>query len=182
MRVFISIELEDDIKEKICNLVSHLKQNNSNIRWVKPENLHITLAFLGEICNKKIPVLCRGLQRVSKTHNSFKITFSNLGFFPNPRNPRVLWIGIERNNKLYNLKQDIDNVLDELGIYFNKKPFLPHLTIGRIKTKIINYEYFSSINFKSSTEVKGINLMESKLYKTGPIYNSLFEVSLKKFD
>ena len=106
MRCFISIELAPSIKNSINDFVqeNHLKEYFSGVRWVKPHNLHITLAFLGEISVDEVSSVKKMLDNISLKQMSFPIELSGVGSFPGFKNPKVLWIGIKEQPKLVTLK------------------------------------------------------------------------------
>ena len=176
MRCFISIELDPMTKQIIEDFIrkDNMEKLFREMKWVKPSNLHITLAFLGEISSNKILSVQKMLTDISKKHTSFSIKFSGLGFFPNLKNPRVFWIGIKEQPELWRLKNAIDRGLDILNISYDKKPFSPHLTIGRLKSRTkIESEKLEQVDFKTSFLVKEIHLMKSELSSSGPTYMSL---------
>lgn len=181
MRCFISIELEPSIKDSINDFVqqNNLKEYFSGTKWVKPDNLHITLAFLGEISVDEVSSIKRMLENIPPKHMPFPVELSGLGFFPSLKNPKVFWIGIKEQPELLKLKQNIDKGLDELNISYDKKPFSPHLTIGRIKTPLkIRPEIMGALDFKASFLVTEIHLMKSDLLPAGPIYSGVCNLKL----
>lgn len=181
LRVFLSIELDSDTKNLVKQFIDELRANENfkNTKWTKPENLHITLTFLGKTPVNKISMLENELEKVTALYSPFKIKLSNLGAFPNFKKPRVIWIGIEKNQNLFKLKEDIDNRLQNLGFNFDKKPFLPHLTIGRQKYGIKTINIKEEFNFETSFLVDKINLVKSNLTRFRPIYTTIFSKYLR---
>lgn len=181
VRCFISIELESSIKNNINDFIlqNNLSKIFSGVRWIKPDNLHITLAFLGDISADRISDVKKILTKIAPNHMPFSIDLSDLGFFPNLKNPRVLWIGIKEQPNLLKLKDDIDRRLDAFNISYDKKPFSPHLTIGRIKNPLkIEPKAVAELEFKVSFLVTEIYLMKSDLSPTGASYTNLYNVKL----
>lgn len=180
LRTFISIEPDLSTKKGIKEFINKQKLNSNfaNIRWVKPENFHITLAFLGNVPKNKIPMLQTEFKDVISLYSPFSINLSGIGGFPSCNNPKILWIGIEKNTDLINLKKDIDKKLRKLGFKFNKKPFFPHITIGRQKNMIFG-KTINDLEFKASFLVKKINLVKSELTKSGAVYTIVFSEYLK---
>ncbi|MFY9218829.1 MAG: RNA 2',3'-cyclic phosphodiesterase [Tepidanaerobacteraceae bacterium] len=181
MRCFIAIDLDSNVKANIKEFIQqeNLNQIFNGIRWVKPDNFHITLAFLGEITTNQASTVKNILEGIIPKHEPFVIEMSDVGFFPNRRNPRVFWIGIKEQPKLLKLKHDIDKGLTESNINFDKKPFSPHLTLGRIKSSVeIKSETVETLDFKDSFLVKEVSLMKSDLYSNGPIYTELYSFKL----
>lgn len=177
MRCFIAINLDTAVR---ANIIAFIQQNNlsekfKGTRWVKPENLHITLAFLGEITTNQASIIKKILENISSKYEPFAIELSDIGFFPNRKNPKVFWIGIKEQPKLLKLKHDIDKYLTECNIFFDKKPFSPHLTIGRIKSPLkIKPEIVEALDFKASFLVTEIFLVKSDLLSNGPVYSNLY--------
>lgn len=179
IRTFISIEPDFSTKERIKDFISRQRTNSDfiNVRWVKPQNTHITLAFLGNISKNIIPTLRKELKDVASLYSAFKINLSDIGGFPNIYKPRVLWIGIEDNPDLVNLKKDIDKKLQKIGLKFDTKSFLPHITIGRWRNTTFNSSKKS--NFRASFIANKINLVKSELTKSGPLYSIIFSEYFK---
>ncbi|MCG0276068.1 MAG: RNA 2',3'-cyclic phosphodiesterase [Thermosediminibacteraceae bacterium] len=180
IRCFISIELDPVTRKSVSQFVDKLRFLRG-IKWVNAENYHITLAFMGELPVDKVPLVCDALNGISSRHRPFILNLRSSGFFPDTKNPKVFWIGIEKNNELYRLKEDIDKTLRALNIDFDPKPFSPHLTLGRIKSpfefdpKLIPRE----ADFSASFTVKELYFMKSQLFKEGPVYTEIFKVELK---
>jgi 2'-5' RNA ligase len=184
IRAFIKLEIDDFTKGVIDNFIHKIKENQAftGVKWVKQDNMHITLAFLGEIPIDTVSEIDGLLKEVACTNYQFMIKFTGLGFFPNIKTPRVYWIGIQKQPLLDKLKNDIDTGLERLGLPYDKKPFSPHLTIGRIKTSPakIKLDYINSLNFDVSYEVSKIGLVKSQLFREGPLYTDVTTRVLKK--
>jgi len=181
MRCFIAINLDTAVKANIKEFIqqNNLSKNFIGIKWVKPENLHITLAFLGEITTNQASIIKRMLENVSSKNEPFTIELFDIGFFPNKKNPKVFWIGIKKQPKLLKLKHDIDKGLTEHNINFDKKPFSPHLTIGRIKSPLkIESGIVEALDFKASFLATEMFLMKSDLFSDGPVYSELHSFKL----
>lgn len=181
MRCFIAIDPGPLVKKNIYDFLNKMKLKDTlyDIKWVKPGNLHITLAFLGQMPCNKVPDLNNSLDEVIKRYKPFSVNLSGFGVFPNLNSPRVFWIGIDESPALINLKQDVNLVLEKLGLDYDKKPFSPHLTLGRIKKPIkIDRELINSLNFTSKFDVNEISLIKSELHREGPRYTNIYTFSL----
>jgi 2'-5' RNA ligase len=127
MRLFIAIELPDDLKTAL----SRLRVDVPGARWVPPEQLHLTLAFLGEVEEKTAGELS---ERLALIHTpQFQLFFSGTGCFPNRRRPRVLWAGLEPNPRLMRLAAGVHGAVLACGIPQEERPFSPHITLARLK-------------------------------------------------
>lgn len=187
IRTFIAVELPQSLKADIQELQDTLKQEGLHLRWVRPQNIHLTLKFLGNIDVKKIPGITNTLTQAVRSQTAFSLTPQGLGFFPNLKNPKVMWIGVGGDTaELMALQRSIDQALDVLGFAKEKRPFKGHLTIGRTKGRIDsrklsntlkNYGMFASDPFK----VERIALIKSELRPQGPIYTPLERVPLEKY-
>ncbi len=192
MRAFLAINLSDSLKEELVGLQECLEEKTKGIRWLKPEQLHITLKFLGEIDSGSISCLSPSLEDLGRRLSSFKITLSGLGGFPNLRNPRVVWIGVDEGAEQLNLlssgieevySQKLESVLEEKhgkkskSKLKNKANFVPHLTLGRrIKkeeasiTEDLLKKEWCCVN---PLHVDRFCLMQSTLHSSGAKYNIL---------
>ncbi len=132
-RTFIAIKIHSG--EKMRMILDYFKQTLSEekIKWVSPEIMHITFAFLGDTDEKIIPSISEKINRISQDFSPFELKFRSTGLFKNIRDPRVIWIGTEINPLLQNLKMRIDDELSEYGFEKENREFRPHLTLGRIK-------------------------------------------------
>ncbi len=185
MRVFLGFKVEEEIKERVLELISELKRSGGVIKWVERENLHITLKFFGEIDKKELENIKAVCRKVIPSHKRFEISFKGTGMFPERnRIPRVLWIGSKRNPLLYELYSELVSSFSKLGFPGERRDFVVHLTIGRVKRP----DGFSGVKKvmekKKELEfgrmvVDRISLFKSTLTPKGPIYKVLEEYKLK---
>lgn len=183
IRCFISIEIDDIVKKDIECYIKKLTNDVifKEIKWVKTDNMHITLAFLGETPLDDINQISAVMELASNKFEPFVINLKGAGFFPNVHHPKVFWIGVEKTPLLYHLKEEIDAGLEKKGLKFDRKPFSPHLTLGRIKTGLNSNRHVSRLpEFQASFLVENICLVKSELFKEGPIYSNIFTFPLKK--
>ncbi len=179
MRAFVAVEVSDDkLIEEIVKLQSKIP---INAKPVSPNNLHFTLQFLGEISEKEVDEV-RGVLRNIK-FPKFTLKFEDIGVFPKPSFPRVIWIGTDEDggSKLTDLAERVGNVLEPLG-FKKDKPFKSHMTIFRIKNKVGNISEMLN-NFKSqrfgSQKIENLKFKKSVLTASGPIYSDLEVIALK---
>jgi 2'-5' RNA ligase len=176
MRVFIAINLPEKIIEKLADLQNQLAEFDLPIRWTKPKNIHFTLCFLGEISYQRIEKVKEICDKVIGKYKSFNLKIKNLGGFPNEKNPRILWVGVEDGQSLVNLQKELTEKLRDLGFEIEKREFSPHLTLGRTKGRIKEFEATISkmgeVNL-GEFEVESIEVMESELKPEGPEYRSI---------
>ncbi len=135
MRTFIAIELDSFLKKKLEEFIQRLRPKGGDVRWVKPEGMHLTLKFLGETGEESAARVKRSLERVARHHSPFRLVLSGTGAFPAGRQaPRVLWVGFEENAHLRVLQEEIEKEMEELGFAREERVFHPHLTLGRVKS------------------------------------------------
>lgn len=129
MRIFIGIDLSDEVRAKVARLIEGVCGFAPEARWVRPESLHITLKFIGERKAEQVEEVARRLRQIQSP--TLEIRLGGTGFFPTPKAPRVFWIGIHAGSQLGRLAADIDAAMSELGIPREARAFSPHLTLAR---------------------------------------------------
>ena len=179
MRVFIAVEISNEkILEKIQTFQKNVK---INAKPTRVDQIHFTLQFLGEIDDEKCQQVQDVLNEIS--FSQFDISLKNVGGFPNLKNPRVIWVGLEKDGarKLIDLANEIGTKLTKLGFEKDKK-FKPHLTVFRVKKRIESVSSimkdFETMEFGTET-VSKIKLKKSVLSPKGPEYSDLLEVNAK---
>jgi RNA 2',3'-cyclic 3'-phosphodiesterase len=177
MRLFLALSIPSEVRENIASLIRTLRRADSKPRWVNPENLHVTLKFIGEVAQESVPSICGALQTVGAVE-PLTLVFRGVGFFQNAHRPNVAWIGIEAPPGLSNLAAAVSRVLAPLGIEPETKPFVPHLTVARFKENRlllalqVEIEKWKDHSFGQCTTAE-IHLMESRLKSSGAEYTTL---------
>lgn len=189
IRSFIAIELTDEARESLSPLMDRLKPaKHPQVKWVAPESVHLTLKFLGGIYSDQIPGITEAINSAARGVPPFKLKVGGLGAFPNTRQPRVIWVSVTGDVKRAKaLQRGIDDALSHLGFSREKRPFTPHLTLGRMKDRASSSErgvigkLVTSTKFAggATMEVRGVSLMRSTLTPAGPIYNRLELIELR---
>ncbi|AEH44862.1 2'-5' RNA ligase [Thermodesulfatator indicus DSM 15286] len=180
-RLFLAISLPAKIKEKLKSLQEDLAKTQAHVRWVRPEGIHLTLKFFGEVPEEKTTQLIKAIEKVLEREKPGLLRFKvkDLGVFPNPRSPRVIWAGLEGDLvKLAKLQRHLEEAFIPLGFPMEKRAFVPHLTLGRIKSprkrnvlmaKVADYQE-KNWSIPDDIEIEEIVLYESKLHPEGAIY------------
>ena len=177
MRLFVALQISDEVRGAIAQLIRELKPLDDSWKWTRAENLHVTLKFLGETPESKLENITRSLSAVP-ADLPITLNFKGLGFFPNERRPRVLWVGMEAPQSLSALAAAIDDSLSQLEILREDRAFTPHLTLSRSKEGRISSKLrealakYSTSEFKA-TEASKFHLIESKIRSTGAEYTTL---------
>ncbi len=134
LRVFLAVELSLDLRQKVGDLQHRLRVSLPNVNWVRPESIHLTLKFLGNVEAGMVEQVLTALELIGKSQHPFTLEIQGLGVFPQIRRPRILWIGCTGDiPALLNLVSGIEGALDPLGFLSDEKPYVPHLTLARIK-------------------------------------------------
>ena len=133
MRLFVAFDLPDDVRRALGDLIARLKPECRGARWVRPEGLHLTLKFIGEMSPQKLDPIQSALGTV-QSDQPVEMHFRGLGFFPNERRPRVIWCGLEASPNLARLAADVDRALKPLGIPPETRAYVPHLTLARFNS------------------------------------------------
>jgi len=129
MRIFIALDIDDTIRERIQRFMEGVRGFAPDARWVRPESLHVTLKFIGEKPAESVEEIKRTLTTVQSS--SFDLTFRAYGFFPTVKSARVFWVGIESGPQLATLAKTVDEVVSSLGVPKEDHEFSPHLTLAR---------------------------------------------------
>ena len=182
IRAFLAIDLDDDLKPKINNVIREFKQIDANIKYVDLQNLHFTLKFFGDIDTEGIDLLSSKIESVVKDFEPFNIKIKGCGAFPNKNRIKVIWVGLDEDEILKELHDKLDKEFNSIGFDLDRK-FSSHLTIGRMKSakgkdKVKDtLEKYDDIDI-GSMEVTSIVLKKSTLTPQGPIYEDLIEFRL----
>ena len=188
IRSFIAIELPEEVRGGLARLRNELKRNEHKfVKWVNPDGLHLTLKFLGNIPSKRVTEIINAIEEVTQGVSAFHLEISGLGAFPSLRQARVFWVGIGGEvDKLSKLQQNIDSALAVLGFAKEERPFVPHLTLARLRPGASPLERRSFGELVGSTifedkyhiEVEAVSLMRSQLTPAGAVYTRLSAVEL----
>jgi 2'-5' RNA ligase len=180
MRLFVAFEIPEATRRAVGKLIARLTPLCATARWSKPEAMHVTLKFIGEVEETSCGPIRAALAGV-RLSAPVGIKFRGLGFFPNPRHPRVLWAGVEGSRKLALLAADIEQRLVPLGVAREEREFRPHLTLARfpseqgLTTLRANLEAKDSGYSREFGAIKysEFHLIESQLRPEGAVYSTL---------
>jgi len=189
MRLFVALEIPGAVRDNLATLIDELRAADASsarnkARWVRPENLHVTLKFIGNVDASKLDAIRAALAEV-RSESSVELRFRGLGFFPNDRRPRVFWAGIEASPNLAPLANEIDARMEKLGISGETREFAPHLTLARFDPPGI-FEALRAAAQKNSAREFGplhtgeFHLIESKTRSTGAEYTRLSSFAFAK--
>jgi 2'-5' RNA ligase len=193
VRTFIAIELSQDLKDSLSRLQDRLKRQvpERSVRWVRHGGVHLTLKFLGDVPALRLTNVSQAVEAACRDFGQFTVEVAGLGCFPNPRRPRVMWVGVrEPTGTLVRLQRAVEGALAELGFKPEGRPFKPHLTLGRVRRNVSRSDrqhlgeliVESDVGLLGSMEVAEVNVMRSDLRPDGAVYTALTRVPLGNMD
>ncbi len=184
IRTFIAFDTPEEIKKEMFIIQAQLKDSHADVKWELESKFHVTIKFLGNVDESKLPNIIRTCQSIIERTPSFDVVYENLGCFPNIKHPRVIWIGCKNENgELLTLKQSLDTALIPLGFEREDRDFHPHITLGRVRTSkglqnlipmLINITFE-----RRKASISEILVMKSILRPEGSNYFVLKTIKLK---
>jgi 2'-5' RNA ligase len=191
IRSFVAIELPDDVRAALADLQRDLKAQAppKAVRWTHPESIHLTLQFLGDVAPNQVEAIADALREVCANQSPFTFQLREVGVFPNPNRPRVVWAGItEPSGALAALQKQVSQALAPRGFEPEKREFTPHLTLGRAardarRQELAELGYLITrfdVGVIGQVFVDHITLMKSDLKPSGAVYTPLAVVAFGK--
>jgi len=188
VRVFVATDIDDNTRAAVGELQRRLAAEanlgKGDVKWVRPEAMHLTLKFLGEVQQRRLPVVCEAVERAVQAHTSFELDIESVGCFGG-RNARVLWVGTGNgSDRLEALQRDVEQQLAAAGWPEENRKFTGHLTLCRVRSKKAAVELARLAeaykDFRAGQiEVAEVSVYESQLTPKGPIYTRLSRYSLE---
>lgn len=185
VRTFIAIDLGKAIRDRLVALQNNFAKDTSGVKWVGPDNLHVTLLFLGEVDDRELPALCRAVGEVTQTLPAFSISVEGAGCFPNPRRPHVLWVSVGAGaQQVVALHDALEPPLLALGCYRREeRKYSPHVTLGRLRSQQAPPGFAQAVTKYQTWKageivVHEIHVMSSQLTPQGPNYAVLSRARL----
>ncbi|MFZ0819372.1 MAG: RNA 2',3'-cyclic phosphodiesterase [Candidatus Acidiferrales bacterium] len=174
MRLFIALDLSESVRAAISAFCEKLRRALPSARWVRPEGIHVTLKFIGELSEDRVGPIQSALEKIHSLA-PVEMAFRGTGFFPNERRPRVFWAGIEASPNLARIASDIEAQLEPLGIAREAREFRPHLTLARFDElrgieKLLAALHESAVQEFGAQKTSEMHLYESKLGRGGAQY------------
>jgi 2'-5' RNA ligase len=180
LRTFIAVAIDKAIRDRAIALQEALGRAGADVKWVEPENMHVTLLFLGEVEDRTVPAVCRVVADVAAGLPPFEMTVTGAGCFPSPRRPRTLWVGIgEGLQELVALHDALEPPLLDLGCYRREeRQYTPHVTLGRVKGDAGAEQLATALARRADWQggrvaVREVLVMSSELGRDGPTYTVL---------
>jgi RNA 2',3'-cyclic 3'-phosphodiesterase len=187
-RTFIALELDESLQRYLGEIIRRMVQELPGLHWVDPAGIHLTLAFLGELSDQQLAEATRAAELSAQSLPSFEYRLSHPGIFGSPRQPRVIWIGVEEpSGNLQLLHYQLNLELAQCGFEIDTRPFSPHLTLARIKAplkpeELQRLQRLLAVQdrqpYSPLVRVRYLSVMKSELMRTGARYTSLRDVPL----
>lgn len=184
-RLFIAVDISADCRDAAARFAASLRHDfpTAKVKWEHPDKLHLTLKFLGSVEPSQVAAIRDAIVRVVADVTPFELTILDAGVFPNPRKPRVLWLGVKAGAKdLSRLAAEIDKNLPKGSFVDDKSGFFPHCTIGRVKGPDSATELAGAIRDRRfgpiSWMVTEVVIYESTLLPTGSVYKAVERIPL----
>jgi 2'-5' RNA ligase len=189
LRTFIALELDEELKAALSDVQDQLKRQLSpgSVRWVRTDGIHLTLKFLGDTPADQVDAIAAALAGAAAGVAPFVVQAEDLGCFPNLRRPRVVWVGLsEPTGALQALRDEVEARVAPLGYPTERRPFSPHLTLGRVHRRASTSEVRQVGEVVRSTQLgrvgqlpaTHVHLIKSDLRPTGAVYTPLAQIPL----
>ena len=177
MRLFVAIPMPSEVRALLAAFVNDLRALAPQAKWVRADNLHVTLKFLGETDSSKLRQVQAGLAAI-RSPQAATLKFRGLGFFPNERHPRVFWAGTETSPNVTPLAAEIDQAMQRLGFPLEGRVFSAHLTLARFSPRGLSAKLQAAVQQNQSRDfgsftAREFQLIESKLKPAGAEYTTL---------
>ena len=192
IRTFIAVDLPSSVLEALGQISTQLQEKlpGSSVRWVNYEKMHLTLKFLGDISRENIGMVEKILETEASKKGVMEIGIGGIGAFPKARHPRVIWIGVEAPQDLFDLRRGIEDGVARLGYSYDKYEFTPHLTLGRISRKasardvrlVGDVLHDFQVGFIGVARIEAVHLYKSDLRPDGALYTRLYSARLQDQD
>jgi 2'-5' RNA ligase len=180
VRTFTAVEVWPEIRDRAKSLINRFKDTPAKITWVKPEHMHLTMNFLGDVPMNDIPAVCTAVEEAVRPFAPFDVEMAKIGVFPNYDNPRTIWLGVgDGSERLITLHTALADRLANLGFKAEARRFRPHLTLGRVRSlpkgpgelagKLKQYAEFEA----GPMMISEVTVFSSTLGRQGPTHEPL---------
>lgn len=190
IRAFIAIDLPPEVLQCLDDVSQQLREKliGAPVRWVPVENIHLTLKFLGDVSESNIDMLTDLLQSIVSNVKQFELSVGGLGAYPKPHRPRVIWVGVEAPPDLMIAQRSVESEMSRLGYARERRPFNPHLTLGRVSRHSTNQDVrniadvikSNNVGYLGSARVTAFHIYRSDLKPSGAVYTKLFSAILSE--
>lgn len=179
MRCFVAIELPEEIRDRLGELQERMRGDRRGVRWTRPEAIHLTLKFLGEVPDSQVAEVCAVAQRVAERYSAFELEVAGVGCFPPQGAARVVWVGISQPPaELLECQRECEATYAQIGFVPEGRAFSPHLTLGRVNEPAVGYRIRGGLGeFEGFTAgrfmAEELTVFQSELRPSGSVYTPL---------
>lgn len=184
-RLFLAINLPPDVRLEVVAATAALRDAAPELSWIRGPHLHLTLKFLGEVDAIRLAEVQAVVSGVAGKHRELVVGLGGIGAFPNFRRARVVWMGIDHEPRLELLHHDLEVACESLGFEIEGRAFRPHLTLARVKDALPEdrlrelSRLGKRIDYRAEFIARSVDLMESELSRTGPVYTTVVSAALR---
>lgn len=185
IRTFVAVEIEPAVRQRAAKAIERLKGTGADVTWVSPQNMHLTLKFLGEVKSHETAEICQAVEDAVEGVEPFELEIRGAGAFPRTDRPGTIWLGGgEGEKEVAALAGKIDDALDELGFRRETRGHKVHLTLGRVRRGGPGVEALGQLlpelaDFEAGrTSIHEVVVFSSRLERTGPVYEPLGHAEL----
>jgi 2'-5' RNA ligase len=186
IRTFIAVNASQRVTNNVSRVIGRLSALKAQYRWVVPENLHVTLNFVGDVVDVEVPELCKLIKNAIAGFESFDMSLQGVSGFPNASEPRVLWIGVDEGKQaLTSIYDALAEVLHHWGVNKDRNEFVPHMTMGRLNRggrwneDLVNLVHKLRHHDGGFCHVKEVVIYSSYLDRSGPTYTPMARIKLQ---
>jgi RNA 2',3'-cyclic 3'-phosphodiesterase len=186
IRTFVAVDVSPEVKDRAAQVIAECRQLGVEAKWVAPENMHLTLQFLGNVRENELPAICRNLEQAIRRLPPFDVICRGVGAFPRPERPRILWLGMsEGREALIALQATVEKALQPLGFRGEARQFEPHLTLGRLRAEVSGSPEMADFVARQADregaafDVAEVVVYSSELQPAGPRYEVVGRIELE---
>ena len=185
IRAFVAVQISPPVRDRAKKLIELLQVTEAKVKWVEPQNLHLTLKFLGDVESVELPRICKAVATAVADLAPFEILVSQAGAFPTVERPRTVWLGVSQGqDQMVQLHQRVEQALSPLGFRQEQRRFRPHLTLGRVRQSPYGIPELGELLRQhrdyegGSMFVSDVVVVSSELSRAGPVYEPLATIDL----
>lgn len=185
MRTFVALVPSQAEQQRLADAAADLRDAGFPIRWVPPENVHLTLKFLGEVSEERVRDVCAAVDDAADGVSPFEMAVARFGAFPSLRRPQVVWVGVEIESTLQALQESTEEALAAIGFPREERAFRPHLTLGRARKHVSPNEFrglddlVKRLEYRDVFRVRSLDVVRSRLRPTGAVYDVFHSAKLE---
>ena len=177
MRLFVALNLPSPVRQALWQAVEPVRERGLPVKWVRPDGIHVTLKFLGDVSDERAADVRAALGRAARGARPLPLALGEFGVFPDFQRPRVVWAGITADSGLEILQHRVEQEFEPLGFPTEARPFRPHVTLGRAGREARPRDFtgleaaLGDLQFEAAVVVESVDLMQSTLESAGAVYH-----------